>query len=176
MPIKRAAAARSLWKDRFDSERTLSNLVASLNDPQPAVRVAVAESIGRLRHNPSIATDALRNQIESETQAGKEVDWHLISALAQLGTNARPAIPTLSELAVLTNRIGVAAATALSQIEPEESRWIDVLTASLGREADWNAFFIEKSTGDFGPATMTDFAGDALACVKFLKNRPEIKL
>ena len=34
---------------------------------------------------------------------------------------------------------------------------------------------IGKSTGDFGPATMTDFTGDALACVKFLKNRPEIK-
>lgn len=34
---------------------------------------------------------------------------------------------------------------------------------------------VEKSTGDFGSATMTDFAGDALACVQFLKRRPEIK-
>jgi uncharacterized protein len=34
---------------------------------------------------------------------------------------------------------------------------------------------IGQSTGDFGAATMTDFTGDALACIKFLKSRPEIK-
>jgi len=34
---------------------------------------------------------------------------------------------------------------------------------------------VGESTGDFEPATMRDSTGDALACVKFLKNRPEIK-
>jgi HEAT repeat protein len=144
----RAWAAESLWRDRFDCETSVGILITALNDHHPTVRDRAAQSLGKIRCAQPVAAEALTVALQAEVQrGGNEVtEWKMIEALGHLGAAALPAIPLLTNLITSTNHSGVCAVITLSQIEPEEPRWIDALISRLdsGNDSFWAAWELGK--------------------------------
>jgi hypothetical protein len=102
--------------------------------------------------NEAGAVAALAQSLENELRGGKkEIEqWAAIASLGQLGPSARQAVPLLTNLMTSTNHSGVLAVIALSQIEPQEPRWVDELIRRLGRVESGDAFWAAWELGKHG--------------------------
>jgi HEAT repeat protein len=148
----RAWAAESLWRDTFDCQTSLAALISALSDSNSAVRDRAAQSLGKMHCNEAAAAEALKEASEKELGLdGNEVtDWKMVSSLGQLGAAASNAVPILVTLTTSTNFSGVLATVALSQIEPQNPRWINALINTLAREEGGAAFWAAWELGKHG--------------------------
>lgn len=144
----RAWVAENLWRDRYDCGASVASLISSLSDSNATVRDRAAQSLGKIRCNQAAVAEALTTALQRELRTGSNevTQWKMIGALGQLGAVARPAIPLLTNLTTLTNHSGVLAIIALSQIEPEDARWLDALISRLESSGDgiWAAWELGK--------------------------------
>ena len=130
-------------RDRFDFGGSLASFVSALSDTNSSVLGSAAQSLGKMHCNEPVAAEALNEALERELhQEGNEiVRWKIIDSPGRLGATARPAFPMLTKLIDSTNYLGVLAVIALSEIEPEEPRWIDALIGRLAPNESGDAFW-----------------------------------
>jgi HEAT repeat protein len=110
--ITRHRAAEALARIGSSAGSALDSLAARLEDPEPPVRKAAAEALGRIGAGPAAGPlqARLRDQVSDVRQAAAE-------SLGRLGRAAVPAVPLLLELqADAAENVRRAATDALMKI------------------------------------------------------------
>jgi hypothetical protein len=121
-PILRDGTEFSLGQFGPQAESAVPALLKSLNNPDFATHQMAIVALGRIRAQPGRVVPALTAKLAAEKETSKSVNdfWVTLGSLGQFGSDARPAVPILLQLASDSDPdIRANAIETLKKIDPD---------------------------------------------------------